>query len=151
MGEHAVLRNIFSIRVQLHTSQTHVANIHYLRDFLRQLLRQNGMPGQTSYIHFLGKRQKPANKEANGRCNLFLSYPLLCHPKLSKKYRERKVVRWIAVLASTLGTNCNDASNNSREIRQKGHHVGTFRLLRDGFKCFKLKNSIPNPNYSVVC
>ena len=98
-----------------------------------------------------GKRQKPANKEANGRCNLFLSYPLLCHPKLSKKYRERKVVRWIAVLASTLGTNCNDASNNSREIRQKGHHVGTFRLLRDGFKCFKLKNSIPNPNYSVVC
>ena len=51
---------------------------HYLHDFLRQLLRRKD-PSLTSTS---GRRQKPANKEANGSSNVcmlcMLCYVMLC-------------------------------------------------------------------------
>ena len=56
------------------------------------------------HLHF-SPGESPQNRHfPNLVCfPLFLPYSLHCHPKLSRKYRERKVVCWtLVVLASTL-------------------------------------------------
>ena len=93
---------------------------------------------------------------------LFLPYSLHCHPKLSRKYRERRVVPWtLVVLASTLQKkgwqhcpNCMMPQTTAFAFPAKGFQantdklgmafgrarpgIGRFRLFRDVSRCFKL-------------